>query len=212
MTNKKIVFISICAFVIVVTIVIMYMCMNNFTTAETGTIGDGFNGLLAPFISFVGALLVYLSFKEQIKANSIISSQWTFDLHLRMLDGVRTDFDKIKVYVKNGGSYDTLYGNDAIIAVYVNWDNTQRVPEALSEFEIVTKELIFLTDKIIATKIENKDYLLNKILLVYSNSYEEAIKEFISFFEKKPNYNYASLVKTLTEVKNKVDLLKKLKK
>ncbi len=43
----------------------------NFT--ETGPIGDTIGGITAPFVGILGAVLVYISFREQQKANRI---QW----------------------------------------------------------------------------------------------------------------------------------------
>lgn len=46
-----------------------YFSKANFT--QTGQIGDTIGGITAPFINLLGAILVYLSFKEQFKANQI---------------------------------------------------------------------------------------------------------------------------------------------
>jgi hypothetical protein len=42
----------------------------------TGGIGDTFNGITAPFISFLSAILVFLAFRAQVNANKIISDQF----------------------------------------------------------------------------------------------------------------------------------------
>ena len=42
----------------------------------TGPIGDTIGGLTAPFLNLLGALLIYLSFKEQIEANNITRQQF----------------------------------------------------------------------------------------------------------------------------------------
>ena len=38
--------------------------------SETGQIGDTIGGLTAPFINLLSAVLIYLTFKEQINANN----------------------------------------------------------------------------------------------------------------------------------------------
>ncbi|WP_255078301.1 hypothetical protein [Lacihabitans sp. CCS-44] len=44
--------------------------------ANTGVIGDTIGGITAPFINFLGAILVYLALNEQIKANELIQNQF----------------------------------------------------------------------------------------------------------------------------------------
>lgn len=46
-----------------------------FDYLKTGTFGDTIGGLTAPIIGFFSALLIYLSFRAQIKANYIVQSQ-----------------------------------------------------------------------------------------------------------------------------------------
>ncbi|QXP72552.1 hypothetical protein H0I31_02285 [Tenacibaculum sp. AHE15PA] len=43
--------------------------LKNFNFSETGQIGDAIGGITASIINLIGAVLVYISFKEQIKAN-----------------------------------------------------------------------------------------------------------------------------------------------
>lgn len=208
MKNNKIIWRSIGLFAIAVGLVVYYL-KGRCDMARAGQVGDSFNGLLAPFISFAGALLVYLSFKEQLEANRLISTQWSFDLHLRMFEGIKADFEKIKILLPaRAGQKETLYGLDALISVTIAWDDVQRAPEALIEFEMVTKELVFLINKIDSTKIDNKDYLLNKIALFYTSVYKEISQDIIKTVDK-PGYNYGRLVAVLREletVKNKLPL------
>lgn len=42
-----------------------------FDFTETGQIGDTIGGTASPILSFIGALLVYFSFKQQMAANKI---------------------------------------------------------------------------------------------------------------------------------------------
>jgi len=46
-----------------------------FDFTSTGPIGDTIGGLTSPIIGFFSALLIYLSFRAQIKANYIVQSQ-----------------------------------------------------------------------------------------------------------------------------------------
>lgn len=44
-------------------------CISYFDYTQTGAIGDTIGGITGPFINLLGAILVYLAFKEQVKAN-----------------------------------------------------------------------------------------------------------------------------------------------
>lgn len=46
-----------------------------FDYSKTGTFGDTIGGITAPIIGLISALLIYLSFRAQIKANYIVQSQ-----------------------------------------------------------------------------------------------------------------------------------------
>lgn len=44
--------------------------------SNTGAIGDTIGGITAPFINGLGAVLVYIAFKEQVKANQLVQDQF----------------------------------------------------------------------------------------------------------------------------------------
>lgn len=47
---------------------------------KTGGIGDTFNGLTAPFISLLSAILVFLAFRAQVIANKLVNDQFRLQL------------------------------------------------------------------------------------------------------------------------------------
>ncbi len=44
--------------------------------SNTGNIGDTIGGITAPFLSLMGSILVFVAFKEQIRANKLINDQF----------------------------------------------------------------------------------------------------------------------------------------
>lgn len=56
----------------------------------TGNIGDTIGGITAPFLSVLGSVLVFIAFKEQVKANNLVQKQFiqqNFDqLFFRLMD------------------------------------------------------------------------------------------------------------------------------
>lgn len=65
---------------------------------ETGPIGDTIGGITAPFIGILGAILVYISFNEQRKANRL---QWSELENQRREYFNRSKFDLILNYINN---------------------------------------------------------------------------------------------------------------
>ena len=49
-----------------------------FDYTNTGQIGDTIGGITSPFINGLAALLVFITFKEQVKANKLIQEQIYF--------------------------------------------------------------------------------------------------------------------------------------
>lgn len=49
--------------------------LERFNYTGTGSIGDTIGGLTAPFINGIGAILVYIAFREQVKANKLLSGR-----------------------------------------------------------------------------------------------------------------------------------------
>jgi hypothetical protein len=58
---------------------------------ETGTIGDTIGGIAGPLISALSAVLVYIAFKEQVKANRLIQDQFE-------IQGVYDELDSMEEY------------------------------------------------------------------------------------------------------------------
>lgn len=71
-TQKKIAII-----VLTIGIIVMFFAPYLFTTffyinfKDTGQIGDTIGGILSPLVNLIGAVLVYLSFQQQIISNNI---------------------------------------------------------------------------------------------------------------------------------------------
>ena len=58
---------------------ILFTSFNIIDFSNTGEIGDTIGGITAPFVNLVAAFLVYISFREQIKANKLLSKESSFN-------------------------------------------------------------------------------------------------------------------------------------
>jgi hypothetical protein len=85
----------------------------SYDLTDTGQIGDTIGGITAPFINLLGAILVFVSFLEQNKANKLLSEQNTFVLFHELYKDLKSDFNNLcfsSSAIKNGKEY---YGKKA---------------------------------------------------------------------------------------------------
>lgn len=82
---------------------------------KNGEIGDALNGNTAPITSLIGAGLIFYSFltqleanKIQLKANSLLQSQWQFDSFTKTFNDVQSEISNLK-YTLDETAY---YGSD----------------------------------------------------------------------------------------------------
>ena len=79
--------------------------ISNSSTSGTGQIGDTIGGLYSPFIGLLSAVLIYISFKEQVKANRLLQVQIneeSFRVNLKdslsKIDSFGTQFSNRKMF------------------------------------------------------------------------------------------------------------------
>lgn len=81
----------------------------------TGAIGDTMGGLTAPFISLLSGLLVYYSFREQVKANKMLMESSQSDIFFENMEKFWT---RVEMQIHNyqnqfGKSFAEIAGNNA---------------------------------------------------------------------------------------------------
>lgn len=67
----------------------------DFTIDNKGDIGDAIGGITAPIVGIMGAFLVYLALKEQVKANTLIQEQLYFQYLSEQIQRLEDDFLQI---------------------------------------------------------------------------------------------------------------------
>lgn len=81
-----------------------------------GTIGDAIGGVTAPFIAFLGALLVYRSFKEQVEANRIQSDALRSDKEIALIHDLHREcietMKDLKYFSEEGSVALESFGRD----------------------------------------------------------------------------------------------------
>lgn len=80
----------------------------SYDLTGTGQIGDTIGGITAPAINILGAILVFISFLAQNKANKILSAQNSFSLLHDLYKDLKNDFSNLTFsssIIKEGREY-----------------------------------------------------------------------------------------------------------
>ncbi len=65
-------------------------------SAKKSEIGYAINGMTAPITSLIGSILIFLSLFAQVKANSLIQAQWSYDTFVRLFNDIQSEFSNLK--------------------------------------------------------------------------------------------------------------------
>lgn len=68
--------------------------------AESGSIGDTIGGITSPFINVLGSILIFISFQEQVKANTMQMENQNIDRFSKDFDEVKKEFYQVEFNYK----------------------------------------------------------------------------------------------------------------
>jgi hypothetical protein len=169
-----------------------------FDLTDKGTIGDAIGGITAPIIGIIGAMLVYLSFRAQVKANQLLSNQNEF----RLLTDLLNELKKDSFFINDGRNWGTIHKATPYLA-YLKKGNIAAVPSVFKrKLMFVFNDYIFLSNRIISSeKLEkkDKDALINTLENIYDCYLDNYCKAYIiiNLFGKR-NANLSETLKTLS--------------
>lgn len=179
---------------------------DKFDFSNTGQIGDTIGGITSPFIGLIGAILVYRSFKEQIKANQIqmkyIENEAqksilnkNYELSSKLLNDFLDDFEKFKFNkFVSFDRRDEIYGQEAfdVFCAYFNRIRVKDIEQSVADTYIYTfSQFLFICKKLENNTYnhDDKDILDLKIKLIYETKIRSGLKTIInSSFENRPEY------------------------
>src|SRR5688572_22850081 len=85
---------------------------------DKAALGDMINGLTAPLIGIIGAILIYISFKEQVKSNRFqfqsLHEQREWDLLYRLYEELKDDLKNLQPY------YGSRYHQNDILDAFMS--------------------------------------------------------------------------------------------
>lgn len=157
-----------------------------YDLTNTGQIGDTIGGITAPFINLLGALLVYISFKEQNNANKIQSEQNSFNLLNELYKDLKSEFENITFSSKNvqdGKEYKGLKAQSVFIEILES-----RIINKDFKKNSFFKEYLFLMGNISifidvvdesTASIKEKTYILRLFHFFYITKIKNSLLEMI---------------------------------
>ncbi len=78
--------------------------IDSLNFSEKGQIGDTIGGITAPIVNLIGAFLVYISFREQLRANTIQNRNFTTEQERnnkeRRYNSLINDIDNLRVEIR----------------------------------------------------------------------------------------------------------------
>lgn len=150
-----------------------------FDLTDKGTIGDAIGGITAPIIGTIGAILVYLSFRSQVKANVLLSNQNEFKLLVDLINELKRDI--LYIYDKNNWDRHTI--TTPFLAYLKNGD-IKTIPSVFKrKLMYIFNDYLFLNKRLEESKkLEKSDktaiiYSLENIYDCYLDNYCIGYKE-----------------------------------
>ena len=180
-----------------------------------GDIGNAIGGITSPFVGLIGAILVYLSFEQQIEANRIqrlaLRSQLIqeqrkgeYVLLEKHLAEIKDEFYKLRyrrpkqVYQTNHLQLEGIYkGEDALAAYSADLNkNGHGVSEDLIEFEYGVRYLVLLAgsfEEQLRTAIiteEKKIFFAKKFIYFYEAKIKLQLEMINRLTQKEERYKF----------------------
>ena len=175
------------------TIFICYTLLNYFVISKegwnfqnTGQIGDTFAGITSPIIGLFSAILIYLSFKEQLQANNLQKKALDTEIKrsnvLKELEQITDLIEEVKDRISQL-QYITRRGEDILRFYY-----EQKIPAVDIHYKNCLKNLNsiislgrFIADKTMSFNFEIRDerVIYEKLDIIFSEEFFEDIDNFL---------------------------------
>jgi hypothetical protein len=140
--------------------------------------GDAINGLTAPLIGIIGAVLIYISFKEQVRTNKFhfqaLQEQREWDLLYRLYEELKSDLKSIQPY------YGSRYNETDILTTFMNHVlsdtlSSSPYPDLSKYLDYIFKQFSFLSMRISMNDVlgnTEKVYMIEKARQLFNLYFE----------------------------------------
>lgn len=145
---------------------------------DRAALGDAINGLTAPAIGIAGAILIYISFKEQVKANKFqfqtLHEQRELDLLYRFYAELKDDLKTLQPY------YGDRHNQGDILDVFMqevldDKHATSPYPDVSKFLDYIFKQFSFISMRICKNEIltnNEKVHLVEKVRQLFNLYFE----------------------------------------
>ncbi|MDP2541447.1 hypothetical protein CSC81_00325 [Tenacibaculum discolor] len=178
--------------------------------ADTGAIGDTIGGITAPFVNLLAAFLVWISFREQVKANKLLSTETSYNFIKSLIEDFHKSYAKFvnanKQLIRDfynfsltSYPYNDLYKAGYVKPYYLETDNEDEIKRQTKD-EI--NRLYYITYNILI-KMSGSMLIFSTILNSINNSTLEApIKaSFLVHINEEFKYFRDTLAKNRSAIK-----------
>ncbi len=185
-----------------------------FNFSETGNIGSTIGGITAPFLSFLGFIMILISFLEQYRANQKLRQKDEADFVFNMFLNLTSTFENFIFNNKKGSNAFHAYfayAKDEIKMGKIEF--TESV-----EFGDVSYLLDYLDDLIFLSLSSNdierfqQLKLMDRIASFYKNKLQNAIRAFENSCNEADLYNerLGKILASINEIETRVNDYRKL--
>jgi hypothetical protein len=164
--------------------------LDEFDFTKTGSIGDTIGGITAPIINILGAILIFISFKEQVKANKSLQNDIIGQTQDRNFQVSLELFKELKNTYKDL-SYTDLKGQAALnyfVNEFDDIDNTEKLNNYMKkpiffDWKYLLCEYDLLTEHILYSNMKKNER--RKIFILIHNYYALQLEYSINIIKNK---------------------------
>jgi hypothetical protein len=171
-TTKQLLLILGLIILLVPPIFVMPSFLDFFDFSDKGEIGDTIGGLTSPFINAIGAILVFIAFKEQVKANDLIKEQQYFQHIQEQINRLEDDFLDLPTVIDRI-NYD-LMSSQQLLNNFENKQQTHYSIDGASLNKAIYSTTLFIQTANLIDKMEyNKEFMQKKLKTLYKIIYQD---------------------------------------
>lgn len=176
-----------------------YGSIDFFDLKDAGPIGDALGGITAPFLSGLAAILVFIAFNEQVKANNIFKRQENLKMVIEQFRDIKTEHEK---FISKLDKWQD--SNEEIYLAGLGGANNGMI----NDFFLLSSDLIVLCD-LLASEEKQFKPIKTKIHFFYNAKLFKAFKKYRnvveSYEEGTIHENYKDIAKLTTDHINQLD-------
>lgn len=201
----------------------IYAHTTGLSIGEQGATGDAFNGFVTPFIAAISGILVYLAFREQVKANELLSSNTQLETFTKLFGQIKSQVEELEfvdvwndataniqikqTYEYNNGFYSKKFSGSAAMIIFshhlirkegsVGWYQK----EFLKSLVLIYEDVILLERFIDNMRGENLKYFYVKLNFYFQLAFEPSFKNIYEKLKDQKGEFYYTTIRNLERVR-----------